>query len=473
MRTGEPTVSLASVRRRLLTGSAWIFAAKVGTLGLGVVLSGLIARLLDEPAAFGAYLMTNTLVIVGSTLAKLGLERALVRHVAGSIGTREPGGARDAIRIALGWGAIGAAGVALALWLGIGRWFFGDVLHTPLVASIIPIAAGWLFAVAMQSLCVESFRGLSRFGMASVLDHLVIDLVTTLVLGGIFVAGRTASLSTVVGLSAAVVAVVLVITGALLLRQVRELRGPGRVTRSDMFRVARPLLVTNLGIYLLGSGVDLWVLGAFEPNRVVALYGSASRLVVLVATPLIIFSGVIPPLVAELHAQGRTAQLERALRAGATLAGLPALGILAIFLLFGPFVLATVYGELYRDAAPILAVLSIGRVLAVWAGSCGVALMMTGHQRAMMAITLVSGSASVAAGLLAAPRFGAIGVAVTTSSAQVLQNMLQLILVRRRLGIWTTIQFSPRALIGFFSGRAEAEAAGAAAAALVPDDDQP
>jgi O-antigen/teichoic acid export membrane protein len=181
---------------------------------------------------------------------------------------------------------------------------------------------------------------------------------------------------------------------------------------------------------------------------------------------------VIPPIVAELHAQGRTTQLERALRAGATLAGLPALGILAVFLLFGPFVLGTVYGPEYRDAATILAILSSGRLLAVWAGSCGVVLMMTGHQRAMMAITLVSGSISIAGGLLAAPRFGAIGVAVTTSTAQVLQNLLQLILVRRRLGIWTMIQFSPRAVIDFFSGKAEREAARAAMEAPGPDDDQ-
>lgn len=469
MSTGE--ITLASVRRRLLTGSAWVFAAKIGTLGLGLVLSALIARLLTT-AEFGAYLTTYTLVVVGSTLSKMGLERALVRHVASSIGTGEPGGARDAIRIALGWGAIGGAGVALAMSLGVGSWFFGDVLDTPLVVSVVPIAAGWLFAVALQSLCVETFRGLSRFGMASLLDHLAIDLVTALVLGGVFLASRRSSLPTVVGLSAAVTAGVLAITGLLVLRQVRRLQGPGHVARSDMFRVARPLLVTNLGIYLLGSGVDLWVLGAFRPDQDVALYGSAARLVVLVATPLVIFSGVIPPLVAELHAQGRIRQLERALRAGATLAGLPALGILAVFLLFGPFVLETVYGRLYREAAPILAILAAGRLLAVWAGSCGVALMMTGHQRAMMGITLISGAVSITGGLLAAPRFGYIGVAVTTSSAQVLQNMLQLLLVRRRLGIWTTIQFSPRALIGFFTGRAETEAARAAAEALVSDEDQ-
>jgi O-antigen/teichoic acid export membrane protein len=472
MSTGSSTLSLDSVRRRLLSGSAWVFAARVGTLALGLVLNGLLARLL-EPAEFGAYLMTYTLVVVGATVAKMGLDRAVVRHVAGSLGSGEPGGARDAIRIALGWGAVGAAGVALILSLGVGQWFFGTVLDTPLVAAAVPLASGWLVAAALQSLCVESFRGLSRFASASILDALAIDLITAAILGGVFVSARHADLPAVVGISAGVTAAVLAFTGFLLVRRTRGLRGPGRVTRAEMFAVARPLLVTNLGIYLLGSGIDLWILGAFQSDETVSLYGSAARLVVFVATPLIIFSGVIPPLVAELHAQGRTRQLERALRAGATLAGVPALVVLLVFLLFGPWVLGTVYGDFYRQAAPVLAVLATGRLIAVWAGSCGVALMMTGHQRTMMTITVLTGAVSIAGGLLAASSFSgldaAVAVAVVTSAAQVLQNGLQLLFVRRRLGIWTTIHFSPRALAGFLSGRAEAEAADEAAHALLGD----
>ena len=73
------------------------------------------------------------------------------------------------------------------------------------------------------------------------------------------------------------------------------------------------------------------------------LYGASARLVIFVATPFVVFSGVIPPLIAELHAQKKMRQLERALRAGATLAGLPAFGVLLVFLLFGPWILGTIF----------------------------------------------------------------------------------------------------------------------------------
>jgi O-antigen/teichoic acid export membrane protein len=441
----EAVITLGSVRRRLLTGSVWVLAARIAGLGLGVVMNGLVARMLD-PSGFGAFLLTSTMVVIGSTVAKLGMDRAVVRFTASSLAVGEPAGARDAIRIAVGWSALGSAAVGLVLSLGLGQWFFGSVLGEPLVASVVPLAAGWLFATAMQSVLAECFRGLSRFGYAAIFHMFATDLVTVGVLGAAYVTARSASLSSVVAIFTVVATLVLGVTGLLLLRITRPLRGPGHVGRSEVFAVARPLMVTNLGIYLLGAGVDLWILGAFQPTDEVALYGAAAKLTVLVATPMIIFSGVMPPLVAELFAQGKIRKLERTLRSGATLIGLPALAVLMLFVVAGPWVLGTVYEPYYRQAAPILVIMSVSRLIAVWTGSCGIALMMTGHQKDMMRITLASAGLSVGGGLLLAPHFGAIGVAVATASAQVFQNMVQLLVAHRRLGIWTYVSFSPDVL---------------------------
>ncbi len=458
----EAVITLGSVRRRLLTGSAWVLAARIAGLGLGVVENGLVARMLD-PDGFGAYLLTATMVVIGSTVSKLGLDRAVVRFTASSLGVGEPRGARDAIRIAVGWSALGSAAIGLVLALGFGQWFFGSVLGEPLVASVVPLAAGWLFATAMQSVLAECFRGLSRFGYAAIFHMFATDLVTVGVLGTVFVTARSVSLSNIVTIFTLVATLVLGVTGLLLLRVTRRLRGPGHVGRSEVFAVARPLMVTNLGIYLLGAGVDLWILGAFQPTDQVALYGAAAKLTVLVATPMIIFSGVMPPLVAELYAQGKIRKLERTLRSGATLVGIPALAVLIVFIVGGPWVMGTVYEPYYRQAAPILVVMSVARLIAVWTGSCGIALMMTGHQKAMMHITLASAGLSVGGGLLLAPHFGAMGVAVATAAAQVFQNLVQLFVAHRRLGIWTYVSFSPEILADLIGRRRPGAAPGAEA----------
>lgn len=476
---GANPFSLRSVRRRLLEGSAWVFGARAASLVLGVVIASLLGRLLTTEEV-GVYASSFTLALVGSAIAKLGLDRAVIRFVAGALGTGELGRARASIRIALGLGSITAVALGLVMAAGPGEALARGVFNSEALAAVMPLAAGWLVAIAIQSLMVESFRGLSAFNFATIFDALIVDVVTAATFAAVWVLGSEVGASGVIAVGAGATALVAGLGMVVLFRRMRALEGPGTVRSVEMLHVGWPLMITNLAILLLGSGVDLLILGAFEPQGEVGLYAAAARLVVFVVTPFVVFSGVIPPIIAELHAQGKMRQLERALRAGATLAGIPSFIILLVFLFFGPWVLEAVWSKpIYREAAPILVVLSIGRLYAVWAGSAGVTLMMTGNQRAMMVTTLLSAGVSVAAGIVGAATYGAIGVAVATASAQILQNSMQLILVRRRLGIWTTIHLSPRELYRYLRphgrrGEAAEDAAEQIAEVLVHGaDDEP
>jgi O-antigen/teichoic acid export membrane protein len=101
-----------------------------------------------------------------------------------------------------------------------------------------------------------------------------------------------------------------------------------------------------------------------------------------------------------------------------------------------------VYGPFFRQGATVLAILSVARLVAVWTGSSGATLMMTGHQRTMMTITVTTGVASLIAEILLAPTYGITGVAAATCAAQIMQNALQLTFARLRVGIWTHARFS-------------------------------
>jgi O-antigen/teichoic acid export membrane protein len=104
------------------------------------------------------------------------------------------------------------------------------------------------------------------------------------------------------------------------------------------------------------------------------------------------------------------------------------------------------YGDFYRQAAPILLVLSLGQVVNVWAGSCGMALMMTGHQTWVLRILMLKGFFLVIASLLVVQDHGAMGVAVVSAIGLVLQNALMLVAAKRKIGVWTQASFSPKML---------------------------
>ncbi len=446
--------SFDSLRQRILRGSAWVMGGKVATIFLSIAINGLVARLLPKPQV-AAYFQTITLVVVGSTIAQLGLDRAAVRFVAGSLAAHQPGRARATIRSVFLYGVIASLVLALALILGLGGWLFGIIAPegSAILAGVIPIAAGWLIVTALQSLLVETFRGFQRFDLSTVLDALLVDVLTAAIFGALYVAHARPSLTDLVLLSAAATTVAVLIAAGLMLGRVRTLSGPGEIAQREIFSFAWPLLVTNVAILLLGNGVDLWVMGPYVAPAVIASYGAATRLLVFVATPFLIVQGVTPPIVAELHAQGRKADMERALRAVATLAGIPSFLVLLVFVFFGRTVMGVVFTAQYRDGATILVILSVARLIGIWTGSCSVALMMTGHQRVTMYVALTGGTASVVGGILVAPHLGAVGVAIVTGAAQVVQNLVQLLLARRLVGVWTHIQFSPRPILEFLSGR--------------------
>jgi O-antigen/teichoic acid export membrane protein len=143
-----------------------------------------------------------------------------------------------------------------------------------------------------------------------------------------------------------------------------------------------------------------------------------------------------------MYAQGKKQELERMLRTVATLAGIPAFLILVGFIFLGGPILNLMFGSYYRDGAAILALLSIGQLVNVWAGSCGITLMMTGNQVTMMVVASICGAITVGIGIMVVGQYGATGVATAAAASLVLQNILMWLGARFTTGIWTHVGFT-------------------------------
>ncbi len=117
------------------------------------------------------------------------------------------------------------------------------------------------------------------------------------------------------------------------------------VSAKEVLEDAIPFLAIALTSFVLLSA-DIWILGALGSGTDVAVYGAASKLVTFVAMPLLIVNLVLPPIVAEMYAQGQTGRLERTLRTFSTLAGVPSLLVLIVFMLLGGPILGLVYSNI-------------------------------------------------------------------------------------------------------------------------------
>ncbi len=412
----------------------------------GLASNALLARLLT-PQELGAYFLAYSIVALGAMVGSLGLAHAVVRFVAEGLGLDRPGRVRRVIGLVLGVGMLGALGTGL-LYLVYGGRFTEWVFDAPALAAVTGLVAAWISVSIVQGILGEIFRGFHDVRLATILGGQVTGTVTGVMTVGMLAAALLlvwlfegqASLATVVLLAVCSGGATTLVAGWVLARKVagltpgekhEEQKGSPRAVLGEVFSLAWPL-----------RNGDIWVLGAFLSQDQVAVYGAAARLVAMVTMSLIIVNAIVPPLIAEMYAQGRKAELERALRAVAMVTGIPAFLAAMACILFPAPILGLVYGDFYRGGAVVLALLSAGQLMSVWTGSCGLALQMTGHQTTMMVASIATSAATLAVMFAVVGTYGILGVAMVRFLGVTVQSAIIWLMARYKTGMWTHAGFS-------------------------------
>ena len=156
-----------SLRQRLVRGGAWVLVGKAFTALAGLLIPVLLADHLLTKEEFGAYGTAFRLVIISAVVGQLGLQHAVVRLVAESIGLGQPGRARQAVRRVYRLAIPGILGVAAILAMGGGVWLATRLWDSPLLAGTMGAVAAWAAVLGLQTLNSETFRGFQDLRLAS------------------------------------------------------------------------------------------------------------------------------------------------------------------------------------------------------------------------------------------------------------------------------------------------------------------
>jgi len=423
----------------------------------GIFTTGLLARMLSQQE-LGAYFLALTIVSLGAVVGSLGLPKTVVGLVAENMGVGRPERARRGIRTVLGLGVFGALGISLA-YLWVGDLVSEHLFHSSLLVGVTGLLAGWIAIAVVQEITAETFRGFHDIRLATLLGGLATagksgGLIMRVLLLGVlvllWVRSEHTSLTTVMLVCIGSGSMSVVLSLWLLYDKVSSLGSSEGsadeelVSAKEILDDATPFLAIALTSFVLLSA-DVWILGALGSLKEVGIYGAASRLVAFVVMPLLIVNLVLPPIVAEMYAQGQTGRLERTLRTFSTLAGIPSLLVLLVFMLLGGPILGLVYGKpIYHSdtAVLVLLILSAAKLTAVWSGSCGLVLQFTGHQSSMLRVSLLTSPLFFVVAILATQRYGPVGVACAVAVTTALQNVIMVLLAKKKTGMWTQVMFS-------------------------------
>ena len=448
-------LSGSSLKRRLLSGSIWAVAGRFGGAMVGILIASLLTFVIS-PKEVGAYNLVLTIVSFGALVGALGLPKTVVRLVAENVGLNRFGRTRRVIYTVLSLGLVGTLLTSLAYFLVIGDLIERRLFESPLLVGLTGLIAIWIAIAILQEITAETFRGFHDIRWATLLGGLATGgksggLIMRLVLFGILtllvVKGAGVDLRTVTLISIGAGSVSVLLSCWLLYGKVSSLGSRATeepVSTREVLDDALPFLAIAMTAFVL-QAADIWILGALDSETAVAVYANASKLVTFVVMPLLVVNLVMPPIVAEMYAQGRTARLERTLRAFSTMSGVPSLLVLVGFMLLGRPILSLVYNQdIYHSntAWLVLLILSAAKLVAVWSGSCGLVLQFTGHQASMLRVSLLTSPLFFVLAIFATMRYGPVGVAAAAALTTSLQNVIMVLLARRMTGMWTHVSFS-------------------------------
>ena len=203
--------------------------------------------------------------------------------------------------------------------------------------------------------------------------------------------------------------------------------------RSVWVPCANLWVATSMTLAVQWGGV--LIAGVFVDSSELAYLSAAQRTAMLISFALVVVNMVVAPHYARLWKVRDLVGMKRLshLSVGAViLLVLPAIALLVSF----SESIMQLYGPGFEKGAILLQIMVVGQFVNVATGSVGYLLNMSGHERDLRNISVMSGCLVLVGGWFMISRYGVLGAAYATALGVALQNVFAFGMVKRRLGFW-------------------------------------
>lgn len=428
----QSAVLLARRIAALVTRRRLGVAVSLGARGLEAAakfgLYALAARVLGGADA-GRFFLALSVIQIVSTIARLGLERPLTRHVAAELAVGDgPAAARAALT---GCCAVAGASIVAALGLAASAsWFAGPVFG--------PAEMGWVLALAALTIPVQNLAfvlahvliGLERGASAQMVMNALAPALTlaALILGADDLRGLLSAYAAAFAISAALgLGLILFDRGW----RTRPAVDTPHASLPSLWQGAAPHWLVDVSQAALIS-IPVLGLGVFASPAAVSVFSICSRLSMLVTTVVLSLGALSAPAFARHHRLGDWSALREAVVANRRTTILFCAPLVAVMALGGGRLLALL-GVPATDGLPVLLILLVGQLVFCMLPSRDLVLAMAGQGRVLRRLSLWQLAFCTALCLLLIPPFGAIGAALGSATIWIGGAVALAVAARRRL----------------------------------------
>lgn len=429
---GDGARSRLNVRRHLIRSFTGVGAMYMLGIPLSLLTNIVLARALG-PATFGQYAFVMALLTVLVIPVSAGIPQLLTRELASYSHAGEWDFYQGTLRTALQWVLASSSLVILAyLIAGPISGVVPDTGKWGLIGTVVVLVPLY----GLNAVRNGTIRGLGFPALAEIPGQFIQPVLLLACLASLWWAGDlTAKLALHVQVAVSAIGFGV---GSFLLMRIQPSAAAGVEPRYQRKQWVASLLPFTF-ISVIGSTtaqLGIVLLGILGSDAAVGGLRVAERGAQLVALPLALMNMVISPQIVRTWREGDRDSLQRLARQssrGAFMIALPVgLGLIA----FGRQIITLAFGSDYRDIAYApMVILVIGQVINVAIGSCGMLLMMSGHER----VTLRGQAAGLLMSILLAifliPPFQALGAAIAATVGLLTWNVILGLAVHRNLKI--------------------------------------
>jgi len=419
----ELTAALERLTKQVAKGGGIAFVGQMVGKFLNFLLQVLLTRVLG-PAGYGLYALGYSVLGIGETVAKLGLQNGVVRFGAIYYGTGDKARLKGTLFLALGISFASAAVAGTVLFL-LAETIARRVFNEPELTEPLRLFSFALPFYVLVSITSFSARALHRIDYDMAVSHVLRPLLTLLAVVASFLLGYRLMGAVAGFLVSAVLSAGLGLY--LLHRLFPELTSKLRSRYEARTLLSYSLTVMLVGLsHLLLTRTDRIMLGILCSAEDVGIYNAAATLAIQATLFLSSFNAIFAPTIADLFHRRRMEELEALYKTTTKWIFTLTFPVVLVFVLFARPLMG-LFGPGFTAGRLVLISLGIAELINAGVGSVGFMLTMTGRQGLELVNSLLLGGINVLLNLILIPKFGALGAGIATGISIAAINLVRLV----------------------------------------------
>lgn len=217
-------------------------------------------------------------------------------------------------------------------------------------------------------------------------------------------------------------------------RKTNEPKNIKNFQAKDLIKQASPMFIIG-SLHLIMSQTDTLMIGSLKSTEELGIYNIAFALSLLCSFVLNSVNVISAPKFSEIFYANRANELEQVAVKSSFIAFIGTLPIALILIIFGKWILSF-YGNDFISGYYVLIMLVIGQLINSLSGSVGYFLNMTGYQKQLQNILLISALMNIFLNYILIPIYGIYGAALATLASTILWNTIGTIYIKNKFGFY-------------------------------------